>query len=215
MLTLAMPDRQARYRALNTLLRSGTWREVVAGKTVLSVQFDPLRFASLEAVKTCLWQELNTPYELDQSSANEIEIPICCDLDLAPDLAFISDKLGLSPHAVIEKHIATSYQVDLIGFTPGFAYLEGAGWASDVPRLTRPRQSVPAGSVGLAAGQCGLYALEGPGGWPLIGRTPRRLFNPQDQNPFQLHLGQSVRFRLITRDDYRIAKANTKAKAKP
>ena len=85
-----------------------------------------------------------------------------------------------------------------MGFTPGFAYLASDTFALDVPRLKTPRQNVPAGSVGLARHQCGLYARKGPGGWPIIGRTPFALFDSTATDPFRLNAGDSVKFEPIS-----------------
>ena len=92
-----------------------------------------------------------------------------------------------------------------MGFTPGFAYLSGDDFDLDVPRLRTPRQHVPAGSVGLARDQCGLYSLDGPGGWPIIGRTPFALFDPDAAAPFRLNPGDSVKFEPISEDAFRDA----------
>jgi allophanate hydrolase subunit 1 len=108
-----------------------------------------------------------------------VEIPACYDDPaLAPDLADVARLAGLSPARVVELHAGALYTVRFIGFAPGFPYLDGLPPALHVPRLDRPRPRVPAGSVAVAADQCGIYPAPTPGGWRLIARTPLRLFDP-------------------------------------
>jgi allophanate hydrolase len=105
--------------------------------------------------------------------------------------------LSLTADDVIRIHTSREHRVDLIGFTPGFAYLSGLRDDLRIPRLTDPRQRAAAGSVGIAAGFTGLYATAGPAGWPLIGRTPMPLLNTNAQSPFALTVGMRVRFTAI------------------
>jgi KipI family sensor histidine kinase inhibitor len=100
-------------------------------------------------------------------------------------------------------HTSRPHIVDLIGFTPGFAYIAGLGDDASVPRLAEPRQRVEPGSVGMAGGLTGLYALAGPGGWPLIGRTPLTLFRPEQSQPLLLDTGTRIRFVAIDEETYR------------
>jgi allophanate hydrolase subunit 1 len=106
----------------------------------------------------------------------------------------VADKLVEIPGA--------EYCVDMIGFTPGFAFIGGLDERLRVPRRKEPRQRVEAGSVGIADGRTGLYAMASPGGWTLIGRTPFRLFDPESQEPFVLAAGTRVRFRAIGADEF-------------
>ena len=104
---------------------------------------------------------------------------------------------------LIAVHTSLEHRVDLIGFTPGFAYVSGLDEHLNVPRLSDPRQHVAAGSIGIAAGLTGLYALAGPGGWPLLGQTPVALYDPDRDEPFLLQIGMRVRFKAIDDIDYR------------
>ena len=116
-----------------------------------------------------------------------------------PDFRAVCDELKLTEQELISAICDAELCVDIVGFTPGFAYISGLPEALTVPRLKEPRKRVPAGSFGIAAGKCGTYALEGPGGWPLIGRVVNRLFNPEREKPFLLSAGQKVR--VLRRSD--------------
>ena len=101
---------------------------------------------------------------------------------------------GMTRQAVIELHAQPVYTVAMLGFAPGFAYLLGLPEALATPRLATPRLRVPSGSVGIAGAQTGVYALETPGGWRIIGRTDLALFDPSRVEPFALRAGDRVRF---------------------
>ena len=103
-------------------------------------------------------------------------------------------RLALRPGDLIARLMQASFTVDFIGFTPGFAYLSGLDASLNVSRLASPRVRVPAGSIGMITGQAGLYTLEGPGGWPLIGQVREPLFDPSADDPFRLGAGDTVRF---------------------
>ena len=110
--------------------------------------------------------------------------------------------LGTTTAWFLNKHGFDVTIVELIGFTPGFAYVAGLNEDVNVPRLTEARQRVEPGSVGIAGGLTGLYALAGPGGWPLIGRTPVALFRPDQAQPLLLSGGMRVRFVAIDEKTY-------------
>jgi len=112
-----------------------------------------------------------------------------------PDLEEVAEYLGIGADELIASHTSGEHRVALLGFTPGFAYLDGAGFGREVPRRPSPRQFVPAGSVGIAGLRSGVYALPGPGGWQIIGRTEAALFEPGAQEPFRLSPGDTVAFR--------------------
>jgi len=123
-----------------------------------------------------------------------IEIPTQYGGTFGPDLSFIAERSGLRERDVIELHASVTYRVYMIGFTPGFAYLGSVPAQIAAPRLETPRTRVPAGSVGIAGRQTGIYPRETPGGWRLIGRTNVRLFDPNADPPALLRPGDRVRF---------------------
>jgi len=103
---------------------------------------------------------------------------------------------------LVALHTGREYRVDMLGFTPGFAFIGGLDDALNVPRRSEPRVRLEPGSVGIAGGRTGIYTLPGPGGWSIIGRTPVRLFDPASSEPFRLQAGMRVRFRAIDRDAF-------------
>jgi len=123
-----------------------------------------------------------------------VEIPVVYGGESGPDLAFVAAHTGLSADEVIRRHTAPTYTVYFIGFTPGFPYLGGMDVRLTAPRLETPRARVPAGSVGIAGPQTGVYPLESPGGWRIIGRTHLPLFDLSAQPPSLLSPGDEVRF---------------------
>lgn len=136
--------------------------------------------------------------ETDETPGRQIQIPVCYDLALAPDLPALAARRGLPPDKLIELHAAPEYRVFMLGFLPGFPYMGTVDERIATPRLPQPRLRVPAGSVGIAGAQTGIYPLESPGGWNLIGRTPLRLFDAHSPEPTLLQPGDRVRFFPIT-----------------
>ncbi|WDL99644.1 5-oxoprolinase subunit PxpB [Alicyclobacillus sp. ALC3] len=134
--------------------------------------------------------------------ARVVEIPVCYGGNKGPDLAYVANRTGMTEADVIAIHSAPDYTVYMIGFAPGFPYLGGMDTSIAVPRKATPRPTIPAGSVGIAGAQTGVYPLETPGGWQLIGRTPLRLFDPVSNPPTLLRAGDVVRFRAISEDEY-------------
>ena len=130
--------------------------------------------------------------------ARRVEIPVCYGGEYGPDLGEVQAAHGLTPAEVIERHAGGEYLVYFLGFLPGFPYLGGLDTALATPRRATPRLRVPAGSVGIAGAQTGVYPLETPGGWQIIGRTPLRLYDPDRQPPALLAASDHVRFLPIT-----------------
>ncbi len=141
-----------------------------------------------------------------QQSQRVVEIPVVYGGDFGPDLEVVAAHNGLSPEEVIALHTQPDYLVYMIGFAPGFPYLGGLPEKIATPRRKSPRQVVPAGTVGIAGNQTGVYPLQTPGGWQLIGRTPLALFNPGSTSPSLLQAGDLVRFIPITADEYKTRK---------
>jgi inhibitor of KinA len=131
-----------------------------------------------------------------------VEIPVCYNGSFGPDLEYVARYTKLSPQEVIASHTRGKYQVYMIGFAPGFPYLGGMAKKLATPRKQNPRARIPAGTVGIAGGQTGIYPIETPGGWQLIGRTPLQLFDPQRDQPSLLQAGDLVRFVSISEKEY-------------
>jgi inhibitor of KinA len=131
-----------------------------------------------------------------------LEIPVCYDEEFALDLERVANHTSLTPDAIVALHSSTEYTVACIGFMPGFPFLAGLPQQLRVPRLESPRTKVSAGSVAIANAQAGVYPLESPGGWNVLGRTPLQLFRVNESPPTLLRPGDRVRFRRITRDEF-------------
>jgi len=132
--------------------------------------------------------------ELALAPPHVIDIPTVYGGDFGPDLAFVAAHNGLTEAQVVEIHGGTDYLVYMMGFSPGFPYLGGMSERIATPRLKTPRTAIPAGSVGIAQQQTGIYPVESPGGWQLIGRTPVRLFDPGRRPPVLVEAGDYLRF---------------------
>jgi inhibitor of KinA len=167
----------------------------------LFIEYDP-RECSFEQLLLLVRRCLAKPVETASEGSVVVDIPVCYGGDLGPDLEYIADYHDLKPEEVIRLHSAPIYSVYMIGFTPGFPYLGGLDERLYTPRREDPRSKVPAGSVAIADRQTGIYSIDSPGGWRLIGRTPVRLFDLGRPEPFHLKPGDSVRFRPITKDEF-------------
>lgn len=128
-----------------------------------------------------------------------VDIPVRYGGEEGPDLQEVAEACGLSQEEVIQIHTSVLYPVHMIGFMPGFPYLGGMSPLIATPRRSEPRLRVPAGSVGIGGDQTGIYPLDSPGGWNLIGRTSIRLFDPQQESPVLLKPGDRVRFVEVDR----------------
>jgi inhibitor of KinA len=131
-----------------------------------------------------------------------VTIPVAYGGGFGPDLEDVAHHAGLNSDDVIARHAGASYRVSVMGFAPGWAYLLGLPPELAIPRLTNPRTRIPPGSVAIGGDQTGVYPLATPGGWRLIGRTPVRMFDPNREQPFFLHAGDTVRFTPISETDY-------------
>ena len=157
------------------------------------VYYDPMRTSPSELHATLT--ELDKSAE-EQSSqdARTVEVPTLYGGEYGPDLEFVAEHAGLTPQEVIDIHSGADYQVYMMGFSPGFPYLGGMPERLTTPRLDTPRLQIPAGAVGIAESQTGIYPLVSPGGWRLIGRCPLKLFDPDAEPPSLLAAGDRVRF---------------------
>ncbi len=174
--------------------------EVVPAYSSLLVVYDPLKVAYVE-VETAIKPLLNA--ETESFRGRLVEVPVVYSGQYGPDIEFVAEHNGLTVDDVVEIHSRPVYRVYFLGFLPGFAYLGGMDERIAAPRLERPRLKVPAGSVGIAGKQTGIYPLESPGGWRLIGRTPLRLFNPSKEPPTLLQPGDRVKFVPIDESEFK------------
>lgn len=186
----------AKAQALAAELRdSGYWLEAVAGIDSVVVRFDIATVARVDAEKHLSIAVENAP-PLMAKNELIVEIPVVYGGECGPDFEFVCEKLALTSDELIALHCG-EYTVDMLGFTPGFAYIGGLDERLFIERLPEPRQHIPAGSIGIAGGRTGLYSLPGPGGWPLIGRTAKPLFDAAADEPFTLSAGATVIFTAV------------------
>ena len=179
-------------RALYADLIPGIVETVPTYRSLL-VMYDPSQ-CSAGAMRAALSQTLAAMTTTVLPEGRLIDVPVHYGGRWGPDLADVATHCGIAPHEVVRLHAEPIYNVAMLGFAPGFAYLLGLPAALATPRLATPRLRVHACSVGIAGAQTGIYALETPGGWRIIGRTDLALFDATRDDPFALHAGDRVRF---------------------
>jgi KipI family sensor histidine kinase inhibitor len=177
--------------------------DIVPAFATVAVFFDPAKLAGETASPHAhlhrLLAALPTESDsfVDAITGREIAIPVCYGGEFGPDLAALAVHAGITPAEVIRLHSGASYLVHAIGFAPGFPYLGGLPGKLHAPRRPTPRPRVPPGSVGIGGAQTGIYPIETPGGWQLIGRTPKPLFDLERAEPALLRVGDQVKFHAI------------------
>jgi inhibitor of KinA len=201
---------QAAWRALVAEKLPGV-SEAVPAYTSVTIFYDPWKVVQAGApegeIVGWLTEKVrerlkNPPKAAAKAKPHSVEIPVCYGGEFGPDLARVAAQAKLSPEEVIKRHSKATYLVYLIGFAPGFPYLGGLPEELATPRHAKPRMEVPAGSVGIAGEQTGIYPQVTPGGWNLIGATPLRLFQPQENPPVRLQAGDEVKFKSITVEEF-------------
>ncbi|SDI36768.1 5-oxoprolinase subunit PxpB [Alteribacillus bidgolensis] len=189
-----------RIRAFSMLLEGNKINgisEWVPSYTAVTIHFDPA-LLTFDTLKKQVMQLCNDAKQIDIPPANVYEIPVCYGGEFGPDLVKVASHNQLEINEVIDLHTARDYLIYLLGFTPGFPYLGGMDETLSTPRLTTPRSLVKAGSVGIAGDQTGVYSLDSPGGWNIIGRSPVKLFDVTKESPVLLEAGHYIRFFSIT-----------------
>ncbi len=168
----------------------------------LLVCYDPLRIsiADLLARLSGLEQRLD---HISLPPPRLVAIPTVYGGEYGPDLPHVADHNGLSPEQVIDVHAGADYLVYMMGFSPGFTYLGGMSERIATPRLKTPRTAIPAGSVGIAQTQTGIYPVTSPGGWQLIGRTPVHLFDATREPPTLVEPGDFIRFIVVSEQEFK------------
>jgi inhibitor of KinA len=169
-------------------------RDVAPGYSTLGVHFDPLQ-TDLAALEEAIETEFASLASLDAVAERDvIEIPVMYGGTGGPDLDAVATFAGCPAAEVIARHSGRTYRVYMLGFVPGFAYMGRVDQSIAAPRHRIPRERVPAGSVGIAGLQTGVYPVASPGGWQLIGRTATVMFDPDRDHPSLLAAGDVVRF---------------------
>ena len=177
---------------------------IIPAYNSITVGLDKRKTSFKEA--TSLIEETATQALPDSQVTKHLMIPVCYEQEYAVDLPEVEKCTGLSADEIIELHCSQSYHVYMLGFIAGFPYLGALPKALETPRRAEPRLKVPAGAVGLAGRQTGIYPTQAPGGWQLIGQTPVSLFDPKSDTPSTLMPGDRVRFRAISQDEFKLIK---------
>ena len=151
----------------------------------------PTAYDAVKSLTENAWQNTD---ELAETESRLIEIPVCFDAEYALDLVSVAVENNLTEREFVEIFLSKTYRVYMLGFMPGFAYLGEVDERIAVPRKDSPRLKVPKGSVVIAGRQTGIYSLESPGGWQIIGKTNVKLFTPEADAPTFLQAGDSVKF---------------------
>jgi len=180
--------------------------DLVPGYGSLTVYFDVLALHQQGTTAFETMAEIIENFTEDKSSLHEsakrlVEVPVCYEAEFAPDLYTVAFQKNLSPEEVIALHTSVVYQVYMLGFAPGFAYMGEVPEELSMPRKDKP-VPVAAGAVGITGKQTGIYPMDSPGGWNIIGQTPMQLFNRDWIQPTLLSPGDSVRFFSITSHEF-------------
>ncbi len=200
------PDINAMVRAADYYLNQegkfdGLFETVPTYRSLL-IYYDPeiLNFDNLKEILLGIEEHLQ---KAAIPNPETLEIPVAYGGEYGPDLDHVASHNNISTEEVIEIHHAPTYLIYMLGFVPGFPYLGGMPQAIATPRLENPRTQIPAGSVGIAGSQTGIYPLDSPGGWQLIGRTPLKLFDPAKEDPFLPKPGHYLKFFPISEKEFK------------
>jgi inhibitor of KinA len=186
-------------------------RDIVLGYRSVSITFDLLqvkRSGVNESVSQFVSKKLLDAYAFAsqhkvQLKTRHVKIPVCYDRAFGFDVDNVCERSNLSPQQLVDLHSNVSYKVYLVGFLPGFPYLGFVDPRLEIPRHSSPRTIVPAGSVGIAGRQTGIYPFDSPGGWQIIGRTPVKMFDPKKKSPVVVEAGDTVSFHPISIDEFK------------
>ena len=168
----------------------------------LLINYDP-RIILYDDIKNRIQDLLKIEIAGGERSKRIFEIPVCYGGEYGPDLELIAKNAGLSEEEVIKIHSGTDYLIYMLGFLPGFTYLGGLDERIHTPRLPNPRIRIEAGSVGIGGSQTGIYPLDSPGGWNLMGKTPVRTYDPNRDPAILVEAGDYIRFVPIDEDEYK------------
>lgn len=187
--------------------RHASWLDIIPAYSTVSIIYDVLSIRQQHAsafawMKDQLENVMNEISEDKTISSRHLHVPACYDAEFALDADRIEKEKRISLDDLISLHASKTYRVFMIGFLPGFAYMGTVDQRLAAPRLATPRTHVPAGSVGIAGEQTGIYPLDSPGGWNIIGRTPLKIFNPAATPSVLFQPGDQVKFIPIARAEF-------------
>ncbi|MEQ6378193.1 5-oxoprolinase subunit PxpB [Bacillaceae bacterium S4-13-56] len=183
-------------------IQDGSILEMVPTYHSLTIYFDSKNCSYAEMKKKIIGILEKYSGSLKASQPRVISIPVVYGGEFGPDLGRVAEYNELSEQQVIQIHSSTVYPIYMIGFLPGFPYLGGMSSEISTPRLDQPRGLVKSGSVGIAGAQTGIYPIDSPGGWNIIGRTPLKLFQPEQPSPFLCEVGDKIQFKPICFEEF-------------
>lgn len=204
------PEILSRVTALVSAVRAASFPgvvDIIPAYCTVTVLFDPwvTSYAKMREKIASLDISAGGP---DAEEKRYIDIPVLYGSPFPEDLSHVAANAGLTPEEVVAIHTANEYPVYMIGFLPGFPYLGNLDPRIHTPRRTSPREIIPAGSVGIGGAQTGIYPVDSPGGWHIIGKTPLKLYDPSSEDPLLLRCGDVIRFRSVTEDEFIKIEAN-------
>lgn len=203
------PEVNRRIAALVKLIRQQQIEgivDMIPTYASLLINYNPLVISYSEIYQRIICiVRLDT--QVDSIRKKVYEIPVFYGGEYGPDLGTIAEHAGISEDEVVSIHSSQDYLIYMLGFLPGFTYLGGLDERIHTPRLANPRVRIPAGSVGIGGSQTGIYPLDSPGGWQLMGMTPVKTYDPGREKPILVEAGDYIRFRPVSNDEYNSIKA--------
>ncbi len=207
------PHINARISAVVKLLKNCQIEGVVdliPSYTALLINYNPL-VIHYGDLKKRVEEILKMDVKGDASAKKVVEIPVLYGGDAGPDLKNIAEHAGLTEQEVIDIHSSRDYLIYMLGFLPGFCYLGGLDERIHTPRLANPRLKIREGSVGIGGNATGIYPMDSPGGWQLMGLTPVKTFDPSREVPILLNAGEYIRFIPIDEAEFKRIRAEVEA----
>jgi len=184
------------------LRKKPDWVEIVAAEESITVKYDYLKIADSKAKELILTQAKEFDFKVESKAKTLLQVPVCYSDEFGLDIEQITKTQSLTSEQLINLHSNIEYEVKMIGFNPGFAYLGDLNKKLRIPRLSEPRINLLPGSVGVAENRTGIYPFGGPGGWNIVGRTPMKLFDNKKDNPFLVNQDMRVKFYPITKKEF-------------
>lgn len=175
--------------------------DIIPAFCSLLLNYDP-RVISYDELKSRMERLVKLDIKTGEQKKRIYEIPVCYGGEYGPDLENIAEHAGLTVEEVIQIHSSKDYLIYMLGFLPGFCYLGGLDERIHTPRLANPRVKINAGSVGIGGSQTGIYPLDSPGGWQLMGLTPVKTYDPEREIPILVQAGDYIRFVPIDEEEF-------------